>query len=127
MSLRGEAHLDLIEIMNDEETGGDLCTITSPAGAFHVFRVFGNDIHLAIDPGTGQYVTGRQSSISVLISELLAVGFEVIRGIADKDSRPWVVDTVDVNGIPGKFKVSESNPDNGAGLNTLFLELYESE
>jgi hypothetical protein len=125
MSLRGEAHLDLIEIMNDEETGGDLCTITSPAGNFHTFLVFGNDIHLAIDPGTGQYVTGRQSSISVLISELLAVGFDGIRCIADENSRPWVVDTVDVNGIPGKFKVSESNPDNGSGLNTLFLERYE--
>jgi hypothetical protein len=125
MSLRGEAHLDLIEIMNDEETGGDLCTITSPAGNFHTFRVFGNDIHLAIDPGTGQYVTGRQSSISVLISDLLAVGFDGIRCIADENSRPWVVDTVDVNGIPGKFKVSESNPDNGSGLNTLFLERYE--
>jgi hypothetical protein len=125
MSLRDEAHLDLIEIMNDEETGGDLCTITSPAGNFHTFRVFGNDIHIAIDPGTGQYVTGRQSSISVLISELLAVGFDGIRCIADENSRPWVVDTVDVNGIPGKFKVSESNPDNGSGLNTLFLERYE--
>lgn len=125
MSLLDIAHLDLIEIINDTETGGGLCTITSPSGESHEFMALSNDIHLSIDPGTGQYVTGRQSSVAVLISALMAVGFEGIRGIANKSSRPWVVDTVDVNGIPGRFKVSETNPDKSIGLSTLFLELYE--
>ena len=125
MSLRGTAHADLIEIMNDTETGGDLCTIISPEGRSENFRTLSNDIHLSIDPGTGETVTGRQCSVAVLISELMAAGFSGIRGIADLKSKPWVVETTDVNGIQGKFKVAEHHPDNSAGLMILFLEIYK--
>jgi len=124
MSLRDLAHTDLKEIMGDTETGGDLATITSPAGAPLPFRVLMNDIHISIDPGTGETVTGRQSTVAVLISDLITAGFQDIKGVPDTDKKPWVVDTVDVNGIAGTFKVAESNPDHGAGLMILFLELY---
>jgi hypothetical protein len=124
MSLRDTAHADLIEIFSDPENV-DTCTITSPAGAFENFRVLSNDIHLSIDPGTGETVTGRQCSMAVLISELMAAGFDEIHGVAESDSKPWVVDAIDVNGIPDKFKVMETYPDRGAGLIILILELYK--
>ena len=127
MSLRNEAHIDLQDIMHDTDTGGNLCTITSPAGASETFRCFSNDIHLSIDPGTGDVITGRQSTATVLIEDLIEAGFEVIRGIADQNSRPWVMILTDANGISHTFKVTESHPDRGFGLMTLFLELYESE
>ena len=127
MSLRGEAHLDLIEILHDEETGGDLITITSPEGSREDFRALSNDIHLSIDPGTGDVVTGRQASITVAISDLISVGFQNIRGIPDSNSRPWVVTAEDANDVSTDFKVIESHPDRGIGSMTLFLELYESE
>lgn len=126
MSLRDIANDDLKEIINDTETGGDIATITSPAGVPLPFRVLSNDIHLSIDEETGQAVTGRQSTIAVLINELIAASFDGIRGVAATDSKPWVVDTTDVNGVAGKFKVAESVPDNGAGLMVLILEVYSA-
>jgi hypothetical protein len=127
MSLRDEAHNDLIEIIHSD---GDLCTITNPALNSASFHCLSNDIHLSIDPGTGTIVTGRQASITVLIADLLAVerpiiGFEKICGVADSNSRPWVVEMEDVNGRTGRFKVIESHPDRGAGLMTLCLEIYQ--
>lgn len=127
MSIRGEAHLDLIDILHDEDTGGDLVIITSPNGSQETFRAFSNDIHLSIDPGTGDVVTGRQASITVLTSDLIAAGFQNIRGIPDSSSRPWVVTAEDANDVSTDFKVIESHPDRGIGSMTLFLELYESE
>jgi hypothetical protein len=127
MSLRGEAYLDLIGIIHDEDTGGDLITITSPDGSQEDFRALSNDIHLSIDPGTGDVVTGRQASVTVLISDLIASGFQDIRGIPDSNSRPWVVTAVDANDVSTNFKVIESHPDRGMGSMTLFLETYESE
>lgn len=124
MSLRAIANADLKEIVNDPETGGDQCTITAPDESQATFNVLNNDIHLSIDPNTGQMVTGRQATIAVLINELLDEGFEKISGIADKTSRPWVVEIDDVNGISGKFKVIEAVPDSTIGLEVLSLEVY---
>jgi hypothetical protein len=125
LSIRDTAHLVLDEIMNDDEIGGDPCTITSPVGFTLPFRAFNTDIHLSIDPGTDQQVTGRQSSIAVMISELMAVGFESICGIPDRTSRPWVVTIADVNGIDRTFKVASTAPDYSAGMMILFLEAYQ--
>jgi hypothetical protein len=125
MSLRDEAYLDLQEIMHDTVSGGDSCTITNPDGASSVFQCLSNDIHLSIDPGTGDVITARQATISVLISDLILEGFEGVRGIASKTSRPWTVDIADVNSNSHIFKVTESYPDRTVGLMTLFLELYE--
>lgn len=131
MSLRDEAHEDLIEIMNDDESGTVSISIISPLSVSEDFKAFSNDIQLSFDPDTGQAVTGRQCSVAVLISELITAGFynntnreDDIRGEVDKTSKPWVVTTTDVNGIEGTFKVIETFPDNGAGLMPMLLEVY---
>lgn len=126
MSLRDTANADLRDILNSDDTGGVLCIITAPDESFEEFRVFHNDIQQSVDPGTGEVVTGRQSSIAVLTNELIDGGFEGIRGVADAESRPWLVTITDVVGRSDTFKVCESFPDNSIGLTVLLLEFYET-
>lgn len=125
MSLRDIANADLREIMNDTVTGGVGCTITSPAGATATFKTFFNDIHQSIDPGTGEIITGRQSSVAVLINELIDAGFDDIRGVVDSDSKPWLVTIADALGREATHKVAESYPDASIGLTVLLLEFWE--
>jgi hypothetical protein len=126
MGLRDIAASDVIEIINDTETGGDEITITSPAGVSETFNALTNDIHFAIDPETGETVTGRQCSATVLSSDLVTAGFTDIKGIPDTNSRPWVVQMTDINGVTASFKVVESHPDNTIGLMILILGEYSS-
>ena len=125
MSLQAIAHPDLIEIVNDDETGGVDGVITSPAGETEDFKLLSSDIHQAIDPGTGEIVTGRMVSAAVLTSELLTAGFDDIRGVVNSTSRPWLVTFDDVLGRSYTLKVAESYPDNSAGLTPLMLEAYD--
>lgn len=126
MSLRDIANVDLREILNADETGGVQCTITSPLGAQAQFKVFFNDIHQTIDPGTGEVITGRLSSIAVLTNELIDESFDGIRGIAAASSRPWLVTITDALGRSMTHKVAETYPDASLGLTVLLLELYSS-
>jgi hypothetical protein len=126
MSVRAQAAVDLLEILNDTEDGGDLIRITSPAGAFEDFRALSSDIHLSFDPGTGEAISGRQCSVAVAISELIAADFEDVEGVADRTGKPWLVDANDVNGRASTFKVVEAHPDYTVGLMLLMLELYKA-
>ena len=121
-TIEARAHADLQRIMAKQET----CAITDPSGSEETFNVISSDIHISSDPGTGIVVTGRQSSVAVYIADLIAAGFDGIRGIADPNSRPWLVTISDVNGREGTFKVAETHPDNTAGLMLLMLEEYTS-
>jgi hypothetical protein len=123
MSLANTAHADLIEIIHGYDF--DDVTVTSPAGATETIKSITNDIFQSVDPGTGQIVSGRVCTVSLLISDLIACGFSELRGVVDSTSRPWVVQTTDVNGRAYKFKVSETHPDNGAGLVLCYLEAYQ--
>ena len=125
MALRDIANADLREIVNDDDTGGVDCVITDPNGATASFKVFYNDIHQSIDPGTGDIVTGRQSTIAVLINELIDEGFDGIEGVVDSDSKPWLVTISDANGVSYTHKVAESYPDNSIGIMVLMLEIWE--
>lgn len=125
MSLRDTAKLDLSEIMNDEGTGGVPCTITSPVGVSVDFKALHSDIHMAIDPGTGEVVTGRQAHVSVLSSELRLSGFGGIRAIHESDAKPWLVTVSNSDGIEAVFKVIETVPSGSMGLVTLRLGAYE--
>jgi hypothetical protein len=116
--------VDLIEILHDSDTGGDDIFITSPAGYSVSFKAFTNDIFQSLDPGTGQVISGRVCTVSVLISDLIQAGFSEIKSVFDSNAKPWVIETEDTNGRSYKFKVSECQPDNGAGMMVIFLESY---
>ena len=125
MPLRDQALLDIVEIMNDTDTGGVPITITSPAGESLPFNALESDIFLSIDPGTQEMITGRQVHASVLIAELIATGFSDIRGEEDSAKKPWVVQTTDGFGRAWTFKVVETRQVNSRGLMPLILECYE--
>jgi hypothetical protein len=125
VGLRRLAHTALSTIMNDGHSGTIPITVTHPDGQTSIFYGWSSDIFLAIDPGTGATVSGRQVSVSILIADLFAAGFEAIRNIPDVASRPWVVSFLDVNDRPWTFKVANVNPDRTAGLMVIFLEAYK--
>lgn len=125
MNLRDTAHTHLNAILNHPSFGGVDVKITSPAGQFETLKSLSNDIFQSIDPGTGQIVSGRVCTVSVLIADLIKYGFSGIKGIAEKTQKPWIVETTDVYLREYKFKVVESHPDISAGLVVLFLEVYK--
>jgi hypothetical protein len=122
--LRQIAHEDAQEIMSDTDGFSWPCTVTSPGGLSHDFLCRSTDIHLSIDPGTGEMVSGRHASVVLLMVELSLVGFETICGVADNTGKPWVVAVDNIEGTPGVYRVAETHPDNALGLVVCFLEAY---
>lgn len=127
MNLRALAESDLGLIVEDGATGfGWPITLTDPSGFSSSGPLTGlsDDIAQVIDPDTGQAVSGRLASIALRISTLYAQGYALPQGTADASVKPWIVEFDDVNGLPYKFKVQQSNPDRALGVVTCLLEAY---
>ena len=125
MNLRMLAEADLGFIVEDSATGfGWPIILTDPDGKSGTFTGLSDDIAQVIDPDTGQAVSGRLASIALRTSTLYNEGFILPHGIADASRKPWVVEFEDINGLPYKFKVQQSNPDRALGLVTCLLETY---
>ena len=126
MGLRELAERDLAVIVEDRDGGfGWDVVLTDPAGIEYPLVGLSTDIAQAIDPETGQLVTGRSAAVSVRISSLLLAGAASLpRAVADKASKPWLVAFDDINGNPWVFKVQHASPDRALGVITLQLEAY---
>ena len=126
MNLRLTAQEDIQSIIEDTETGfGWPITVTDPDGNIGIMAGLSDDISQIIDPDTGQAVSGRLASITLMISSLTAAGFGIPQSIADSAKKPWVIEFDDINLNDFKFKVKESNPDRAVGQVTCILELYQ--
>lgn len=126
MGIRALAAADNRVILADVATGAAFpITVTDPSGTAAALTGISDDISQAIDPDTGQAVSGRLASAVLNIAELTAAGLALPVGVADSSVKPWLVDFDDINGNALTFKVSESNPDRMLGSVTLLLELYE--
>ncbi len=126
MGIRALAAADNRVILADVATGAAFpITVTDPLGTSAALTGISDDISQAIDPDTGQAVSGRLASAVLNIAELTAAGLGLPVGVADSSVKPWLVDFDDINGNAFTFKVSESNPDRMLGSVTLLLELYE--
>lgn len=127
MSLRLQAETDLGYILEGDSGGFRWpISVTDPSGltAPALFG-FSNDVALAIDPDTGQTVSGRIASVALRISSLQAAGFTTLPiGIHDSAVKPWIVVFDDINGSPYTFKIREGDPDRALGLVTCVLEQY---
>ena len=123
--LRQAAQENAVSIMNGILGARWECTVMDPAGDPKPFYCRSNDVHLVVDPGTDQVVVGRQVTVVVLISELIAAGFEAIGSVIDDTQKPWTVKFENINGIEAAFKVVSALPDHTLDLNTLVLELYD--
>lgn len=125
--LRQTAEADLAVILEDADTGfGWPITVKDPAGKEESLTGFSGDIAQAIDPDTGQAVSGRLAQVTLRISSLVAAGFtDLPRNISRKTSKPWLITFDDINGNSFTFKVQQSNPDRTLGAVKCILELYE--
>ncbi len=125
MGLRELAERDLKGILEDRATGfGWPITLTTPDGVSKPFTGFSNDIAQTIDPGTGELVSGRLATMLLRTSSLYAAGFPLPQGVADTNSKPWVVQFNDINGLPYSFKIRNTNPDRALGVISCILEMY---
>ncbi len=126
MGLREQAERDLGAIIEDRALWGWDIVLMAPDGHSAELTGLSTDISLAIDPETGELVSGRTASVALRISSLRLKGFaENPKGISDSKSKPWVVGFKDINGTPCLFKVFKSNPDRAIGAITLILEAYK--
>lgn len=131
MNLRELAEQDLSIILEDNINGfGWNITLINPNGISSDDLIpsgltgYSTDISQVIDPETGMTVSGRGASVSIRISTLILAGMELPRGIADTNSKPWLVKFNDINSNSFTFKVEQSNPDRALGIVTLLLGLY---
>lgn len=125
MSLRSIAEADLALILEDGVYGfGWDISVEDPDGNTGELVGFSNDISQLIDPDTGQAVSGRLASAVLRISSLSAEGLGIPTQVSDANSKPWVIEFSDINGVSYRFKVSESNPDRALGIVVCLLELY---
>lgn len=127
MGLREQAAEDNRNILEDDATGfGWPIQVTAPNGDTAAMVGLSTDIHMTIDPETGQAVSGRNASVSLSIQGLTDAGFsELPRNIASANSRPWVVAFEDVSGNAHTFKVCEALPDRAMGCIVCKLEAYK--
>lgn len=126
MNLRTRAESDLQYILEDSENGfGWAISLTDPNGTTESLTGSSNDISQVIDPETGQVVSGRSASIALRASSIFGAGFNSLPvGVADRSSKPWIVQFDDINGNSHTFKVIQSNPDRALGIITCILEAY---
>jgi hypothetical protein len=126
VGLREQAAADNRAILEDSAAGfGWPITVTDPNGNTAARIGFSNDIAQAIDADTGMLVSGRSVSCTLSIASLVAVGLGVPQGIAESNSRPWVIEFSDVGGRPYRMKVRESRPDRSLGCVLCILEKFE--
>lgn len=127
MSLRETIESDLSFILEDETTGfAWSITVESPDGTSEAFKGFSADIAQAVDPDTGELVSGRFASVALRISSLEAIFSTLPRGISSDAGKPWTVTFNDIGGDPWTFKVKQSNPDRTVGVVVLHLENYKA-
>lgn len=124
MGLRIEAEAALEEIIENTDDFGWPMTLYNPSGESLPVVGLNFDVSQLIDPQTGLVVAGRTATASLRISTLLAAGFDIPEGIADRTVKPWRIEVTDINANEYNLKVKESQPDRTLGLVTLVLETY---
>lgn len=126
MGLRAQAAADNRAILEDTAGFGWPIKVTNPAGTFGNVVGFSNDVHQAVDPGTGQIVSGRLAHVTLNVATLAAAGLGIPAGISDTAGHPWVIEFADIAGASYKFKVAAAEPDRTLGCVLCRLEAYKS-
>ena len=126
MSLRNVAEADLAIILEDDMCGFAWpINITDPLGQSADLKGQSGDISQTIDPETGVLISGQLAHVTLRITTLEGLGFEIPRGVAAESVKPWVIRFDDIAGAPRVYKVQESNPDFTLGIVVCLLERYE--
>jgi len=126
VSLLDQAASDLRAILEDSTAGfARRMVITTPD--ITVVEVTGlfRDVHRALDPDTGQYVSMRLAEVVLPIAALVEAGVGIPEAVADKTRKPWLVALTNLQGVAQTFKVSEVLPDE-LGAVTCVVEAYQT-
>lgn len=124
MSLADIAAADLQNILN---AAGCAITLQAPDGQTAELTGLSQDIAHAVDPETGQLISGRTCSVVLSLYDLLSVNMAP-KGEPDGSKKPWLVKYVEtVSRCEHTFKVRESKPDRTIGGLVLILEFYKSQ
>lgn len=124
MGFLDQVRSDFLEIMSDTDAGGGPCEVESPAGATDTLQSLSSDIHLAVDPGTGLLITGRQVTVSFAERHLIDAGFGAICGVQDENEKPWILRLADAVGTVHTMKVVSVHPDRTFGNFLILAEGY---
>jgi hypothetical protein len=124
VGLREIAAADNATILEDLDGFGWPVSVTSPENVTADLVGFTTDVGTKIDPETGMMITGRTAEVSLRIDSCETAFSSVPRGVAESDSRPWVVEFADANGHAHTFKVFEAMVDRALGLVVCRLEKY---
>ena len=123
MPIFDDAPADLETFLTAE--GRDI-TFIDPHGVSAVIKAIWRDIHLAVDPDTGQAVSARQASVFTTEQRLRDAGLNGIpTGVSERTSAPWIARVTDTGGAERTYKVSERLPDAGFGAVLLNLEAHQ--
>jgi len=126
MGLRQIAQADLKAILEDDVNGfGWPITVTDPSNVSASMKGHSNDIGQMIDPETGQLVSGRLASVTLMMSSLADAGLGIPVGITNSSQRPWRVTFDDIDGVSHTFKVTNTMPDRTVGNVVCLLELWQ--
>lgn len=121
------SQVDKAFTLNDEVYGfGSTITLTDPDLLTADVIGRSNDISFAIDPNTGEAVSGRTATIAIDMNELLDKGFTSLPAAqTDKTKKPWIIVFNDQQGNSYTFTVLEGNPDRTLGVVLCTLQFYK--
>lgn len=122
MGLLETAAADLAEILSDDVGGFAVpIKVVNPDNRKATIKGFATDIGFTINPDTGQPVAGQKISIALPLRALNAAGLGEPSGIADSNSRFWMVTFTLPTGGEHTYKIASTMPDK-LGVIVCFLE-----
>lgn len=126
MNLLEQAAADLRAILEDSTMGfARRVKITTPDITIVEVTGLFRDVHRALDPSTGQFVSVRLAEVVLPIAALVDSGIGIPQAVADKARKPWLVTVTTLQGVEQTFKICEVLPDE-LGAVTCVLEAYQT-
>jgi len=124
LNLRAQAEADLSFTVEDSVNGGGWnMVLNSPAGVAYPIVGISDNIGRAIDPQTGQIVTGSLVNVTLRLASLTTSG--VPFGVTNLTAVPWTVTISNLRGTSTKWKVLRSATDETLGVIVLTLGTHK--
>ena len=123
MGLREIAAADLKTIVENPDDFGWPVTVRNPDNVSAELVGLSTDISQTIDPDTGQAVSGRAASVTLVMSTLREKFGGLPRGVSEGGA--WTVVFHDIGGTAHAYKVLEALPDSALGCVVCLLEFYK--
>lgn len=125
MSLIEQAKKDIERITTDRKGFGVDIRLIAPSG--QEVNVVGrsNNIHLSVNPVSGEVVNSRNASVSISEAVLTKLGYPVRNTSGEVSLKKHIVFTKDSSGRMGQFVVKEWYQDQTVGLIVMILGSHE--